>query len=508
MKDVFLERFNALKNSQWVSCLSGITRGIEKESLRVNQHKGIAKTAHPLNLGASLTHPFITTDYSEALLEFVTPPTDNIEKPLNDLRELHQYTHHILSNEVLWAGSMPCLLPKRDEDIPIAQYGTSNIGLMKNIYRRGLGYRYGRKMQTISGIHYNFSLPMLFWENYHQLLESNQDLNTFISEQYLGIVRNSLRLSWIFPLLLGASPAIDRSFFNDIPSDLILKNNTLIGNEATSLRLSDFGYHNKAQSQMTVSYNSLSEFIGSMQRCVHTSVPEYEKIGVKVSGEYRQLSDCFFQVEDEHYGLIRPKRVALPEERMLKAVMHQGIEYLEVRAIDNNPFSPIGIEPETIYVLDAFLLMCLLLDSPVLLEMENKQIRENFLKIVKEGRGLALALGNPLMRSLKASATLLDNAYQCTLFSEACENARKRVLEGELPSQKVASALAEYDGSYIDFTWDWSLKHHDYFLRNPLDSSRMDYYHRLSMDSLAAAKRYEADHTISFDAYLKQYLSE
>lgn len=155
MKKPFLKRIAALEASSACSTLKNIKRGFEKESLRVNPEKKISNASHPKALGSSLMHPRITTDYSEALLEFITPPTDAVEEPLNILHEIHQFTYSVLKDEYLWAASMPCLLGQ-ENDIPIAEYGSSNFGRLKNVYRRGLGHRYGRKMQTIAGLHYNF----------------------------------------------------------------------------------------------------------------------------------------------------------------------------------------------------------------------------------------------------------------------------------------------------------------------------------------------------------------
>ena len=59
-----------------------------------------------------------------------------------------------------------------DEAIPIGRYGTSNVGRAKTVYRMGLSYRYGRRMQTISGIHYNFSLPGVGSDGYFALIRN------------------------------------------------------------------------------------------------------------------------------------------------------------------------------------------------------------------------------------------------------------------------------------------------------------------------------------------------
>src|SRR5579862_9327792 len=138
--------------------LTHLRRGIEKESLRVRPDGSLATTPHPARLGSPLTHPFVTTDFSEPQVELITGVHPSAEAVLHELTEIHQVVYRAMGDELLWASSMPCRLPA-DDAIPLGQFGSSNVGRAKTIYRMGLSYRYGRRMQTISGIHYNFSLP-------------------------------------------------------------------------------------------------------------------------------------------------------------------------------------------------------------------------------------------------------------------------------------------------------------------------------------------------------------
>ena len=138
--------------------LEGMRRGIEKESLRALPSGTLALTPHPAVLGSALANPNITTDFSESQIEIVTGVHAGVESCLTELTEIHQFVYRAIGEEMLWVASMPCGLPA-DETIPIGMYGTSNVGRAKSVYRMGLGHRYGRRMQTISGIHYNFSVP-------------------------------------------------------------------------------------------------------------------------------------------------------------------------------------------------------------------------------------------------------------------------------------------------------------------------------------------------------------
>ena len=189
------ERLKALSPER----LKGVRRGIEKESLRVQPDGQLALTPHPGALGSALTHPNITTDFSESQVELITGVHSGVEEALEELADVHRFTYGVLDaagDERLWVSSMPCGLPT-DETIPLGRYGSSNVGRAKSVYRMGLGHRYGRRMQTISGIHYNWSLPGVS------------------SEQYFGLIRNFRRHAFLLLYLFGASPALCSSFVGD-----------------------------------------------------------------------------------------------------------------------------------------------------------------------------------------------------------------------------------------------------------------------------------------------------
>ena len=152
-----------LRESGSLDDLKSIKRGIEKESLRVDSLGSISKKKHPDKLGSALTNSFITTDFSEALLELVTPTFTDPQSCLDFLTNLHSFVHQSIDKELLWPMSMPCSIGS-NEEVAIGEYGSSNSGTMKSVYRKGLAHRYGSKMQAIAGIHYNFSFPDSFFE--------------------------------------------------------------------------------------------------------------------------------------------------------------------------------------------------------------------------------------------------------------------------------------------------------------------------------------------------------
>src|SRR3954462_13735187 len=326
--------------------LRGIRRGIEKESLRVRPDGTLAQTLHSQALGAALTHPHITTDFSESQLELITGAHTSVERCLEELTHIHQVVYKHIGDEVLWCASMPCNLPS-DHLIPIGRYGTSNVGRAKTVYRLGLAHRYGRRMQAISGIHYNFSLPGVS------------------SEEYFALIRNFRRRSWLLLYLFGASPAVCSSFVAGRPHELQeLAPGTMYAPHGTSLRMGRLGYQSAAQASLAVSYNSLKSYTASLFDALTKPYAPYEKIGILKNNEYLQLNTTLLQIENEFYSTVRPKRRIKRGERPLHALRERGVEYVEVRLMDLDPFEAIGISPQTVRLLDVFLLHCALAESP------------------------------------------------------------------------------------------------------------------------------------------------
>ena len=423
----------ALSRPEFSTALQGIRRGIEKESLRVTYDSHLAATVHPVSLGAPLTHSLITTDYAETMMEFITPVRTDAEEIIGIMADIHRHVYRHLGDELLWPISMPCTIETED-DIKIARYGTSNAGKMKTIYRQGLQNRYGSLMQTIAGVHYNFSLPDHFWPVWQQIKNDQQPLQDFISESYLDLTRNFLRLGWLIPFLFGASPVVDSTFLKNTCKTLPLKtmgHSSHYLPNATSLRMSQMGYKNKEQDNLPISYNNLSDFVSGLRLATRQSNPVFEKIGVKLDGRYRQLNTNTLQEEGELYAPIRPKRVTKSGEKLSNALEARGIEYIEIRSLDVNPYTETGIDLDQIYFLDVFLTYCLLKKSPSLSLEQKQTTQQNIHKVTTCGRNLTLELldgnipkslgdwGEEIFSDLIEVARLLDKNVKTDRFETA-----------------------------------------------------------------------------------------
>lgn len=492
--------------------------GIERECLRVTDEGRLAQTPHPEALGSALTNEQITTDYSESLLEFITPALADPAKVLESLDEIHRFVYAKLGDEYLWSPSMPCTLPA-EEDIPIAEYGSSNIGKLKHVYRKGLALRYGRTMQCIAGIHYNFSLPEALWPLLRETEGSQDNDRDFQSAAYIALIRNFRRYSWLLMYLFGASPALDKGFLRGHPHQLEeLDPETLYLPYATSLRMSDLGYQSNAQAGLTPCYNNLASYTDSLRKAVGTPYPPYVEIGTHKDGEWVQLNTNILQIENEYYSNIRPKRVTYTGERPIQALTSRGVQYVEVRCLDINPFLPVGIDLPQARFLDAFLLFCALDDSPQLDNGECGQCTSNFLTVVKEGRRPGLELrrnGQPiglkdwaseLIARIAPLAELLDRAHGGDEHAKALDAQQAKVDDASLtPSAQVLARMAEHDETFVQFSLRQSRLHAGTFREQPLDVERQQAFETLARDSLTEQSRLEQQEVGDFDLFVGAY---
>lgn len=507
------------------SSLRGILRGVEKESLRVTPNGTLAQTPHPHALGAALTHPHITTDYSEALLEFITEPFSNITDLLKQLDDIHRYTYSALpKGEFLWPNSMPCQLSE-DADVPVAQYGNSNSGKMKTVYREGLGHRYGRAMQTIAGVHYNFSLPDTFWQHLQMLCGDTQTLQDFKTAKYFSLIRNFRRQFWLLVQLFGAAPALCHSFVRNRNHSLMpfgADTHSLYTPYATSLRMGDLGYQSNAQKTLKANYNCLNSYIQPLCNAITTSLPEYEIIGLKnQQGHYKQLNTSLLQIENEFYSSIRPKRTAQPGETALQALRLRGVEYVEVRCLDLNPFEPLGMNEEQLHFIDAFLLNCLLQDSPPTTDSEHTEIQANQKRIVYQGRDPALALqregqtisakewADEILTGVSTCATLLDKAYNDNKYTKAQQLQQEKLQDPRLtPAAKILQTMSDTQQTYYRCNKALAEQHQAYFASRPLDEACYQQYKKLAAESHNKQHQIETENEIHFDEYIAQYYAQ
>ena len=513
-----------LANPDSRALLRAIRRGIEKESLRITPDGKLAQTPHPAGLGSALTHSSITTDYSEALLEFITPVSTSIDDSLETLKNIHSFTYRQLEGDLLWAASMPCIMTG-DEGIPVARYGSSNVARMKTVYRYGLGHRYGRLMQTIAGIHYNFSMPAKYWQQAWLAAGSPGELTDYISARYLGLIRNFRRYSWLLIYLFGASPAVCASFLrgrdrhNLEPFDP--QGRSLHLPYGTALRMGGLGYNSDAQKHLNICYNSLESYVETLRRAILQPHPAYRDIPHGEQGEYQQLSDSLLQIENEFYSPIRPKRVTRPGETPLSALRRAGIEYVEVRCVDVSPFTSVGLDRGQIHFLDTFLLYCLLEDSPPCTDSEQACQADNLEAVVNRGRQPGLALkttegeqslteyATALCQRLAPVAELLDAASATAGYSASLRDQMARVADPELtPSARILREMREQDLPFFRLAMAYSERWAEKLRARQLPPATLAAFEEETRRSIQAQREIEQSDQLSFEQYLDQYFAQ
>lgn len=508
----------------WLSSqhLTGMQRGIEKEGLRMQADGFLTKSPHPAALGSKLTHPFITTDYSESLLELITEPKSTPKEALSMLRQLHILVQHALENdELMWPLSMPCMLSVDDEDIPLADYGSSNSGRLKTLYRNGLGVRYGRRMQTIAGLHYNLS----FGDDLFTTWQAQEDkshtmsLTEFKNEKYLGLIRNFKRLTSLVLYLFGASPSVCPCFLTGRSHDLILLNDsTYYQPNATSLRMGKLGYTNSVQEQLDIRYNNLPEYVRGLRNAINTPYEGFSQIGLDdENGNPIQINDHILQIENEYYSPIRPKQVAKSGETPTQALENRGIAYVEFRAIDLDPYSDIGIRLSSACFLEVLALYCLLSPSPELLPEEDEMLAINLERVVNHGRqsGLTILVNHKEhllqdfmqqhLQNMLPLASLLDAHHGGNDYRTAVALMQGKVTNPQL----TLSAQIEADSIRLGSTWrlgyTLAKQHADLLREQPLSPNTQAKYEVLAEKSVMQQAEMEAAEQEDFKTFLQQY---
>ncbi|MDR2016483.1 MAG: glutamate--cysteine ligase [Burkholderiales bacterium] len=523
MPHLLEKRLAYLNKHGETEALRRIRIGLEREALRVSPEGHLSQRLHPQALGSALTHPQITTDYSEALLEFVTPPLTSPEETLRRLDTIQHFTAQQLGEEMLWNASMPCLLEGED-GIPIARYGVSNLAKFKHLYRVGLAHRYGKAMQTIAGIHYNFSFAEETWPVWLAVddvrADSEDEIQAFRSQRYLDLARNIQRYGFVIPYLFGASPAVSRSFLTkgnaSLPAYLsTFDDNTYYLPRGTSLRLSDLGYSN-SKCPFFVSNDSLDAYLFALYQATHTPCPTFERVGVMVDGVYRQLNANILQNESEYYCSVRPKQPLQVGETPSRALRQRGIAYVELRSLDTSPFTPTGTDPETMRFIQAWMTTCFLLGSDPISHDTKMIYDSNLLSAAADGRG-----GEPILdidgepATLKQALTpLLDwvemvGEYLGEPYRDSVRKQRNKVADPETtPSAQMLREMREHHESFHALVCRYSKQHAAHYRETPLPDDVRSEFETMAKTSQQEQQRLEAEDQMSFDDYLARYLAD
>lgn len=494
--------------------LLGNRIGLEREMLRVGADHRVATTLHPAALGHKLSHPQITVDFSEGLLELVTAPHATRRAMLHELAELHAFVARSLDHhERLWSLSMPPSV--RSEEILIGDFGSSHSGRMKQVYRQGLANRYGKIMQVIAGVHYNFSFDTAFIAHMHELMGRGLSPEECRNRLYFRLIRGFDRLAWLLPYLFGASP-IAAATSNGLAADWLqsFDDEHVIGEFATSLRMSEIGYQSPAQADLNISHACLNDYVRGLVDATRTPWPAYQRLGRQRDGQWLQLSGNILQIENEYYSAIRPKQSVELGERPACALHSRGVEYIEVRLLDVDPFSATGISQQTADFLEIFLLACLRQEAQAGEDAAADQA--NLRASITRGREPGLQLSRPEGRIALADwaqeclgeclelAQRMDQAAGSQAYANAVQAQLAKLADPALlPSQRVIDA-AQAEG-YGRWAIARCEEHSAQLAAAPLLAERLESLVAQARHSFAAAAQIEAQQSGSFDEYVQSY---
>ncbi len=525
MYDLLKQRLQTLETQQLSDYLRESRTGLEKESLRVNAQGYLAAGKHPETLGSTLTHPWITTDYAESLLELITPPQNRASAALDFLLNVETFVYQQLKDELLWTTSMPCIIGGED-DICIAEYGSSNAGQMKHIYRQGLAWRYGKMMQVIAGVHFNYSIAEEFWPVWHALEGEGESLRAFRDARYMGQIRNIQRLGWLIIYLFGTSPAICKSFLDGKPPSGTMRSfnhHTYYEPYGTSLRMGNIGYTNSKASEtgINICYDSVDSYTRSLREAINRPSAQYEAMGVKVDGVYRQLNANILQIENEYYSTVRPKQVLRGFEKPVDALSARGIQYVELRSVDVNAFHPAGLTQGQLSFLEVFMHTCLLQASDPISSAAKQRLDQNQYLVAHRGRDPELKLHRrgeeillkewalELLEQMLSVAALLDQSHGSERYTASVAQQLELARNPELtPSARALEEMvAQGHEDFFTFAQRKSLEHRDFFMQRQLPAALQQEFETMARTSLAQQREIEAGDQLDFDRFLAQYFA-
>ena len=344
------------------------------------------------------------------------------------------------------------------------------------------------------------------------------------SARYFGLIRNFRRYSWLLIYLFGASPAVDKSFADAFPQHGLKPwdKQTFYAPYATSLRMSDLGYQNKAQASLKICFNALETYIETLKTAIATQDPTYAALGIKdAAGEYQQLNANILQIENEYYSDIRPKRVARSGQKPTDALAQGGVEYIEVRCLDVNPFQPAGISVRQMRFVDLFLVFCLLEASPLIADDECHYLEQNHARVVKQGRDPQLTLYTPdgqqlplaqqaedLFARLAPVAELLDLGETTPIFTQALHHYHQRIAEPERTlSARMLAIMAREKLSFVELGQMLAAEQAAYYQRSTMEPARKALFAQLVESSLQQAQDLEQANQGSFEDFLAAYFA-
>lgn len=432
---------NILKNNLQHEFMKG-TFGLEREALRVHEDGRIALTDHPHILGNRSYHETISTDFSEAQPELITPVCHSVDDMYKQMQALEKVMMLSLpQDEYLWTYSMPAILPEDESLIPIVRVEDQS----QITYREGLAERYGKRKQMISGMHFNFGFKKELIEGLSSTDPfKDYGVQTISNMIHMKLARNFIRYRWLLTYLFGGVPTAHSSFYD--------KESDSVDYHVRSMRSSPLGYHNALPRQ--VSYASIEDYVDDILTMV---------------------ADGTLSQEREFYGSARPRGT-----ESIAGLAEKGVQYIELRSLDNNPYSMTGLSRDQLHFTHLYCLLMVWMDeddaSTEALELGTHMNEQSGLERPQEEseykeEGLYLL---KLMQDMVDELNL--DSYYKDLVTRALD-------EMEDPAQTLAyrvSKSIEEAGSLVDFGMDIAQNFKQEYLKTPYI---LDGYEKMEMST-------------------------
>ncbi len=436
--------------------------GLEKENVRVNSNGDLSLAPHPKALGDKTTHPYITTDFSESQIEMITPPSKSIDEAYYFMENLHDIVSLNIGDEYLWPQSIPPVLPEENK-IPIARYDESEKGREAEEYREMLAKKYGKRKQLISGIHYNFSFDDDFLLELKRVIGDERPFKEYRDDIYMKISRNLLKYNWFLVYMFGASIGSHESYSKICNNKMIEgKDGTYYFPYATSFRNGPCGYKNLKD--YMISYKSVADYVEDIKSLV----------------EVGEISSA-----KEYYSSVRLKSTIGGD--ILKTLPESGVDYLELRFIDLNPFKKVGIERKTLYFLHLFLIYCMISEDRDYTEKLKKEDDYNTMiasSVGRQGETELLRCGEKV-NIVEWKLEIVDELEELIKllvprkeeYKKSLEEIRKRIIDRSL-SERLAE---EFDREgYLKFHMD---RAKEYLKRSKAKEYNLKSYEDLELSS-------------------------
>ena len=415
--------------------------GIEWEGLRVRANGELFLSPHPEIFGNKLSNPFITTDFSESQIEIITPAFDTIDEAFSFFSFMSDVVNSSLDDdEYLWFQSLPCILPDSSK-IPIAKYKGKELAEESMEYRKGMAKKYGLRKQMISGIHFNFSFKDELIEKLYDNLDfseiegyenSSISYKEFKYMLYLKISRNYIRYVWLIIYLTGCSVAAHNTFTPEC-TDLMEHSDDYGGvysERGPSFRNASCGYKNLEH--LYPNYHSVDAFARDVQSFID-------------EGKLSQAKELYTQIR------LKPKD---PSDVLL-SLRNDGIQYIEIRTLDINPFYKCGLIKKDMEFLHLFLIYSLIADESDYEnwqeeaiyneEMVDESAYDYNMKLLKDGEEISLEeWGLKILDEIDEMCRTLNIGSQSLV-----DSMRQRVVDPSLTYGKGLVKLVKEKG-YIN----------------------------------------------------------